>query len=169
MLFRSIASLINQLSSLTPTGCCRWRNSQFGTAGSRSASPSAPSDRLNTSPLPAAVLAPAGVILGITSIPGTVMLIDIHSHYFRYPEHFSETFKEQSKWVLATVSRPISLCDGRTTPPLRPAAIGPSFSAARRASQASGSPTGSRRLRGASPRKAHRIHESGSHPGGLAG
>ncbi len=25
------------------------------------------------------------------------MLIDIHSHYFRYPEHFSETFKEQSK------------------------------------------------------------------------
>ncbi|MEO6924000.1 MAG: amidohydrolase family protein [Bryocella sp.] len=25
------------------------------------------------------------------------MLIDIHSHYFRYPEHFSESFKEQSK------------------------------------------------------------------------
>ena len=25
------------------------------------------------------------------------MMIDIHSHYFRYPEHFSEDFKEQSK------------------------------------------------------------------------
>lgn len=25
------------------------------------------------------------------------MIIDIHSHYFRYPEHFSEDFKEQSK------------------------------------------------------------------------
>lgn len=25
------------------------------------------------------------------------MLIDIHSHYFRYPEHFSEAFKEPSK------------------------------------------------------------------------
>ncbi|MBS1814625.1 MAG: amidohydrolase [Acidobacteria bacterium] len=25
------------------------------------------------------------------------MLIDVHSHYFRYPEHFSEDFKEQSK------------------------------------------------------------------------
>lgn len=25
------------------------------------------------------------------------MLIDVHSHYFRYPEHFAESFKEQSR------------------------------------------------------------------------
>lgn len=25
------------------------------------------------------------------------MLVDVHSHYFRYPEHFSEDFKEQSR------------------------------------------------------------------------
>lgn len=25
------------------------------------------------------------------------MVIDVHSHYFRYPDHFSESFKEQSK------------------------------------------------------------------------
>ncbi|HZS53708.1 MAG TPA: amidohydrolase family protein [Bryobacteraceae bacterium] len=25
------------------------------------------------------------------------MIVDVHSHYFRYPEHFSESFKEQSR------------------------------------------------------------------------